>query len=578
MALRGLLALMAGGLGGYNEGNRYADQQARTARMDQITLDRAAREASEFNQAQADRAELRAAGAPVVAAPDMVTDANGVTQQRMVKPADVDNADVGTPGAAPNLPALTVGGEGGLRPDQAATKIATMGSPDAVRQRQLAVLNKQSPERAALLAAHDLSAKNTQMDIANKEYDSALNSAASKGLEGLVDFTNKSGASPFQAKVVTSADGKVAEIHQIQPDGTLKPTGLSFENNAKGAMEAATMLAKSVPATAKLKHYADERRLDQADKREERTMRYQEGMLGVARQNANSMENSRIDANAVREQALADRREAAGEKAASKTAVERMPEADKLTYQAALKRAGKLEDLIDTAKKDGTWDIKNPNHKELDTERKTLIVKVRDLESRFSQKTAPAAGPITDLNRSRDGVDTRVTPATQTARDVEAGKTMVREFGGDLNRATQEAEKIEAEARKTTGDGKPILMRQAAMLRAGIEAARVGGTQQPVTAAPVKPDGPRPAAAVPVPARPAPPLMGAAPVVQEIPPPPPQVRQVGLTTQPNPAYAEWLAQYGEAWKAQQQAALAANDGAALAAKNSFNPYQTTRVR
>jgi len=68
----------------------------------------------------------------------------------------------------------------------------------------------------------------------------------------------------------------------------------------------------------------------------------------------------------------------------------------------------------------------------------------------------------------------------------------------------------------------------------------------------------------------------AAPVA--IPGPPPQTRQIGLSLAPNPAYADWEARFGNAWRAQQAARQQSEADAAAAAQRGYNPYQQNRVR
>lgn len=70
----------------------------------------------------------------------------------------------------------------------------------------------------------------------------------------------------------------------------------------------------------------------------------------------------------------------------------------------------------------------------------------------------------------------------------------------------------------------------------------------------------------------------APPAQEQIPGPPPQTMQQGLSTVPNPAYADWAARFGKAWSEQQAAQAQASGAAADAAKASFNPYNQNRVR
>jgi len=161
-----MLSLLSGLGQGYNYGTQRRLDNERRARMDQIALDRAAREGTEFSQGQADRAELRAAGAPVAAEPDMVTDATGATMQRMLKPDTMDNADVGQPGEAPvTTGAMRVGMQGMLSPDQANAESAKQNSPDGTLARQQAALQRQNPRAGMQMQAEHRAAKLSEQQL-----------------------------------------------------------------------------------------------------------------------------------------------------------------------------------------------------------------------------------------------------------------------------------------------------------------------------------------------------------------------------------------------------------------------------
>jgi len=283
----GYLSLMAGLANGYEQGSERAAERARRDKLDQIVLDRDAREKAEWAQQQADRAELRSAAEPQAPQPDMAQTPDG-PMQRMVKAPGQDNADVGMPGEPAPTPAYRVGMQGMLNQQQAQQAAASANTPDAVRARQLAVLAKQSPERAAALQAHDTQMKATQLDLANKQFDSDLNAAAARGFDALVDFTNQSPGTTMQARAVPSPDGKTVQIHKVLPDGTLQPTGLAFSNDTKGALEAANLLSKQVPIQTKLKHYVDTEKESRLNKLTDAQIDYYKARGDAAQTNANT--------------------------------------------------------------------------------------------------------------------------------------------------------------------------------------------------------------------------------------------------------------------------------------------------
>jgi hypothetical protein len=377
-----MLSLLAGLGTGYNQGTQQDLDNKRRASLDQIALDRAARDRTEFDQSQADRTELRAAGAPVVAAPDTVQTADG-TQQRMLPDPSSDNRDAGEAGTAAPQPAMRVGMQGALNADQAIAATTKANSPEAMRARQLAVLQKQSPEKAAILQAHDLSLKNTQMDLANKEFDSAASTAAGKGWDAFGEWMNNTGSSDTKGKWVPSADGKTMQAYKMGADGTLVPSGLIFENSPKGLTEAATFVSKQVPITAKLKHYMDVKESDRREGHDQATERYQDRMATVAEQNADTNEKYRQDMGA-----------AAGAKA-GKGVVERMSEADKMTFADINKQREQISGEITKAQAQGMWNEKDPGAQALQTRLQALNMRGTALLGKYGDGAAPAtADPL----------------------------------------------------------------------------------------------------------------------------------------------------------------------------------------
>ena len=157
-------------------------------------------------------------------------------------------------------------------------------------------------------------------------------------------------------------------------------------------------------------------------------------------------------------------------------------------------------------------------------------------------------------------VRTKVSAADQAAMDKDAGSILRRELQATEQRLAnatdpQTRDRIEGERR--------------ALLKE-------------MTAKKVQPAEPVPiaqraaAAAVAPPAAPAAPAVATLPA--EIPPPPPEFRQVGVQQMKNPEFAQWMAQYGEAWKKQTADRSTAAQAGADAAKVAFNPYQQSRVR
>lgn len=366
--VRGMLALMSGLGNGYNQGRQQEFENERRTKLDQIALDRAARETKEFDQQQADRTELRDAAALVQAAPDMVPTPDGSPVQRMLLDPSGDNRDAGEAGTAPALPAQRVGMQGMLSPQQAGAMVAQSNLPDAVRARQVSVLQRQSPEKAAVLQAHDLSLKNTQMDMANKEADAQANAMAMRGPEALVNWTSESGMSGKKWKWVPTEDQAFGVIHEVLPDGTTKPTGLKVENNLQGALKLAEAFSKSTPTSVKLKHFLDER------------IEARKGRVDEANINESN--------------AKADYYRGVNVAKPAKGVIDRMRESDKMTFADINKQRENIAAAITKAQAEGMWDDKAPGSQQLATRLTALNMRATALVAKYEKEGGGAPDPL----------------------------------------------------------------------------------------------------------------------------------------------------------------------------------------
>ncbi len=435
MPIQGMLSLLAGLGNGYNKGTQQQFENDRDTKLDQIKLDRAAQEATEFAQMQQDRTALRAAGAPVVATPDTVVDANGNTVQRMVKPDTMDNADVGQPGEAPvTTPAMRVGMQGMLAPAAVPGALAAQNTPDAIRMRQMAVIAQQNPEKAATLQAADLRMKAATIEQSQQQFDSQLNDAAKSGWDSLGKFMDDSPSSPSKGKWVPSEDGKKMRAYKADPtSGALVPTGVEFDNSPSGLADAAQFFSKSVPITAKVAHFTAQQAEDRKEKHDQATEEYQRGMLGVAQQNAATTEGYRKDMGAA---ALtkADRPAGGG------NAVDRMSEADKLTFGDINKQRETINAAITKAQAEGAWDDKSPNAQTLLTRQRALSMQGQALLKKYqSDDAAAAADPLGVRKAATGGSERVVSPATQRSRDTDRVPILVAEWEKATDLSDKEA-------------------------------------------------------------------------------------------------------------------------------------------
>lgn len=221
---------------------------------------------------------------------------------------------------------------------------------------------------------------------------------------------------------------------------------------------------------------------------------YKARMAAVAEKNAETNEAYRKDLGA----AATTRAEGAGKGKGS--AFERMDEADKVSFQSLAKQLEKVADAeIDLIAQGKDAD---PDAAAALRQRKASIeLRQRALLQKYADEAKPAADPL-NLRGGPAGSasPTKVTPAEQAARDVEAGLLMLRsEYGGDVARAEAAVREMQGELKKApnskgANEGKAMLQGQINRLQAGIDAAK--GAQQPSpAAAPKPPAAPTPTAA-----------------------------------------------------------------------------------
>lgn len=515
--IRGMLSLMSGLGQGYNEGAQQKLENDRRAKLDQVTLDKAAREGTEFTQAQADRTSLRTAGAPVSAVPDMGTDPQGNPVQNQAPVPGADNPDAGPWDAPVTQGAQRVGMQGMLNPAQASAAVAQQNSPDGVLARQQAEVQRQNPAAGLQMQAHGLSVKSSQMDLADKDFDSNLHAAAGKGWDALGEFMNKSGVDPSASgKWLPSEDGKTMQAYKMGPNGELVPTGAIFDNSPRGLTEAATFFSHQVPITAKLSHYMAVQSEARKETHELNTDTYKTGMLGVARQQADTNEGYREDMG----KAALERAERPG---AAKSLVDRMTEADKMAFADTNRQREDLSKQINKAKAEGMWNDKDPGSQSLVTQLNALDMRAKVMTDRYDRTGAGAPDPIGVHSPSSSGgsTDTTRTPTKMQLIKQDAQATGVTNADIDVN------------GTKSVLNGSHVSLAPPGRMQAAAkDAAATAPPPAPPTAQPAVP-------------------------AQPVPAPPAQFGFNGNARALNPNYAKWQQQYGKAWDQQEkEAALA----------------------
>lgn len=290
------LALLAGLGAGYLNGEKEKSKQARQDKLDKQQDDLYNLKMDEMRQAQADKADLRAASAPVTVQAEA-----GPPTEAMVAatPAGQEPAAIGYL-AGSGTSAKKFASQG-----VADTYAAEQNTPNGTRTRQMAALAAQGNVLGAdQLRTSGISADAGQMALdagkrkeANEVFDTGLKTALqTSGPQGLAEFMSKSaadgngGATKFTA--VIAPDGKTWQMHRVGEEGKTTPMGQSFSNDEGGMATAGMMLSRAVPDTEKVKHL-------QAEREAARKAKHDDGMLGVAQQNANTNEAYRRDMSAA---------------------------------------------------------------------------------------------------------------------------------------------------------------------------------------------------------------------------------------------------------------------------------------
>lgn len=524
MSAIGFLASLGAG---YLDGNRQKEKDDRQAKLDQITFDDADARKADRARENADRDALRAAAAPVP------------VEQTQLQGPPVDDA-------TPMPSAYKVGA------NTFASQGAAQTAADTARTDRIAtMLDSQNPGQASAYRnsiRQDKAGELALKSAVQKSNDEGTGRALSAAL---------SGASPDQVKAIFNAQGedKIGDI-QITP--------IDVDHPVLGKQ-------KSVKITGT---YADGRPLNIPDALDSSFRLFsaekQVDMLSKAGDKAETKRKDDADIKLKEAQADAIAGKAAGK--TDKDPFAKMPEAAKLSYANLNDQAKQIDGAITKAQAEGSWDPNSPGAKALQVRRASIGIAQRKMLSDYTDDgdAAPTADPL-KLNTPaaptagasvRD--QARVSAPEQAARDVDAGKQMIlNELGGDLSRVQPELARLDDAIKKApSAEGKAALRGISARLKAGAMALQ----QKPAGMAM---QGVQPAPGVQQAAPAAPP--------QQIPPPPPATMQQGLSTVANPVYAQWEAQFGDAWRSQQAQQASAGDAAALAAR-SYNPYQQNRVR
>ena len=566
--MSGALAFLAGfGTGYLNQTEKERDR-ARQEKLDKITFDKADRETETYDRDKKDRDTLQAAGAPVAVnsnaamlgtsgQPALYEDAGVAGSDFRQARNMAEQTGVAFTDQAPT-PAISVAGKQYQDIGAAKTAATAANAPEARSQRIIAAMSGIDPVKSLDLEHQQVSrgretTKFTQ-EQADRQWQRDIGEAMPGGHEGLAALVSKSQGGPMAGvnlKATPSADGSTVTYTKTNADGTSEPTNLTFPNTQAGVIQAAYMLDKSISPAHRMDNIMKNTVEARLSKSADSVDKYHDALSAAA---------------GVRADAAATKAEGGG-----KSPYERMPEDLRLQYSGHLKAAEKARDDVRKLEINNGGELTGAALVTADRYKKEAASyenKANLLLNQYRQPDA-TADKLGYRKPIATGAVGNATPAVQAARDVEAGDILMREYGGDLAEAQASANELAGEVKRAKGDAKAMLQSHLDRLNSGIRNASQSGAPPAVQARP-----PATVMAANSPVQ----VASKAPVAEIIPEPPPQFRQIGLQSMPNPLFAQWQQQYGQAYAAQQQAVQIASAQAATSAKSAFNPYPQNRVK
>lgn len=471
---------LAGMAQGYMQQSTVQRNQAREDERDRQQREEAEARREERERVKSERNRLADAYAPV-----------GM-QDVMTKPDTADNRDVGTPGTELTNTGAKRVGQQTFGPDQtkeAEAAVAAANTPEA----QTARASKAMLSMGNVAGAQQLRTGARQEKLAGLQLDEAqqkhLNTMFDASLQPLASHdaiadmvSNSTLGGAMKIKAVPSADGKTVEYAVINPDGSMKPSGYSFPNDARGLLEAKSAMSRMVPVGQKLEYLHKQDQLRQQAARDAAQQAHQGAVLTETGRHNRVMEGvygRQADAAVTR-----------AERPAAGASVERMDEPDKVAVQNIEKergridkRVGQIEDAILKAQADGMWDEASPNATALRQQLRQLqeglgALRIRETTIMRKYQGAAPADPY-GMRGPAAGAPvagaTKIPTATQAARDTDR----VAILRSELAKATNPADRAALERELARAGAAPV----ATM---GAPAAPAAAAPAP-TAAPARP-------------------------------------------------------------------------------------------
>jgi hypothetical protein len=389
----GFAGAAAAGIMGYIKGMQL--QQG----MDRDAEDRAAREEErnyqrgERARAQDERRQLADAARPVT----VEQGAGGVTL-----PATADNRDVGQPDG-PSIDngqlqaGYRVGGVAHATQAGAEKAAADANSADGVAARQVSVLRALGrPTEAAQLESANLQGKAAKFTLdreqekwANEKFDQRLGQIGTAGelAEHASTLTGK------DVSVVTSQDGKKAQLVYLNDKGEQVKYGSEFDNSAEGVSRQAVGMSKSMGMAQKvaaLQHFAQ---FDEQKKQNEWSRKHGDDTLAATERHYRATEGQAASSLGLQRESLQLQRDKF-DADLKNDPTRNMPGGTKLVVGSLRDTIKMYDSAISKAMAEGTWDPKSPGATDLLAKRNQSQRKLEELAGPYMGKdgTTPAAG------------------------------------------------------------------------------------------------------------------------------------------------------------------------------------------
>lgn len=444
-------------------------------------------------KAVSDQKTIAQAGLPV----EMVEGAGG-----MVKPDTMDNRDVGLPENA-DLPnqglqqgGYSVGGKAFTDPASAQAELTAQNSPEARSKRVIAAVSGIDPMKAL-----DLENQQTQRGRETIKFTQEQEAYAKKLKdEGAIDALkalrigdgagmtaafNKGGEFKILGEPVLKT-----EQRDIPGVGTIPTFSATFQVQGKDG-QPKEMTVNSHDLGMSLMPYE----------------KWYDAQLKGAKE---GREGRETDSKVKLQNAQAGYYDSAA--GAKDTAANKMSEIDKSTLNSINKQRETINTAITKAQAEGSYDPNSPGTKALSTKLAALALQESQLQARYAGDPGGAKpDPLGVRGAAPSGGGGPLNnPATQPARDAEAGAILMQEYGGDVTKAQAAANELAGEVKRAKGDAKAILQSQLNRLQIGI--ANASKAPAPNAAAGGLPQAAKPAPAAPAPDAPSAAAPAAAPV------------------------------------------------------------------